>query len=28
VLCASEEEQERVYNRLTEMGYTCKVLVV
>ena len=28
VLCSNEEEQEKVYNRLTEEGYECKVVAV
>lgn len=28
VMCGDENEQEKVYNRLTEEGYTCKVVAV
>lgn len=28
VMCADEDDQERVYNRLTDEGYTCKVVAV
>lgn len=28
VMCESESEQEKVYNELTEQGYTCKVVAV
>lgn len=28
VMCADEAEQEEIYNRLTEEGYTCKVVAV
>lgn len=28
VMCKSEEEQEKVYNKLTEEGYECKVVSV
>jgi len=28
VMCDGEDDQERVYNRLTEEGYTCKVVAV
>ena len=28
VMCADEAEQEKVYNRLTEEGYACKVVAV
>jgi len=28
VMCKNEEEQEQIYNRLTEEGYECKVVAV
>ena len=28
IVCSSESEQEKTYNTLTEMGYTCKVVAV
>lgn len=28
VLCSNEEEQEKIYNHLTEEGYECKVVAV
>lgn len=28
VMCSDEADQERVYNRLTDEGYTCKVVAV
>lgn len=28
VMCSDEDDQERVYNRLTDEGYTCKVVAV
>lgn len=28
VMCADEAEQEQIYNRLTDEGYTCKVVAV
>lgn len=28
VMCADESEQERTYNKLTEEGYSCKVVAV
>ncbi len=28
IMCQSEAEQEKTYNTLTEMGYTCKVVAV
>ena len=28
VMCSDEAEQEQIYNRLTDEGYTCKVVAV
>lgn len=28
VMCADEAEQEQIYNRLTDEGFTCKVVAV